>query len=139
MLHLGIGGHGHSVRLTKLFSCHKHCYEGQWLLTGCYFKHWKLTLDVNKKSIPLHLCNLFFIVIILRQVLFNQLLKLIIKCITVLTLAVFVMVLGNMWWLTFILLLKFCKCRFHAYTEYSVFMWWCQRDFWVNIIVAFIV
>ena len=34
--HLGIGCHGD--RATKLFSSHKHCCDGHWLLTSCYIK-----------------------------------------------------------------------------------------------------
>ena len=37
LLHLGTGSHGDSS--MKLFGSHKLCYDGQWPLTGHYFKH----------------------------------------------------------------------------------------------------
>ena len=43
LLHLGIGGHGDCPK--KLFSGHKPCYDGQWQLTGHYFKHWLYTIS----------------------------------------------------------------------------------------------
>ena len=36
LLYLGIGSHGD--RSVKLFGDHKSCYDGQWPLTGTYFK-----------------------------------------------------------------------------------------------------
>ena len=36
LLHLGIGSHDDCS--TKLFGGQKPCYDGQWLLTGRYFK-----------------------------------------------------------------------------------------------------
>ena len=37
LLHLDIGGHGDSS--GKLFGGHKDFYNGQWMLTCCYFKY----------------------------------------------------------------------------------------------------
>ena len=35
LLHVDLGSHGD--HLVKFFSCHKCCYNGQWLLTSHYF------------------------------------------------------------------------------------------------------
>ena len=43
LLHLGIGGHGDCPK--KLFGGHKPCYDGQWQLTGHYFKRWLYTIS----------------------------------------------------------------------------------------------
>ena len=46
LLYLGSGSHGdHS---TGLFGGHKGFYDGQWLLTGRYFKSWLLISKNNK-------------------------------------------------------------------------------------------
>ena len=37
LLHVDIGGHGDCS--AKLFRDHKRCYDGQWPLTGHYFKY----------------------------------------------------------------------------------------------------
>ena len=38
LLYLGSCGHGDC--LTKFFGGYKGFYDGQWPLTGCYFKRW---------------------------------------------------------------------------------------------------
>ena len=49
LTHLGIGVHGD--HFIKLFGGQKCCCKGQWLLTGCYFKHYRKETAVVKLEI----------------------------------------------------------------------------------------
>ena len=47
---LCLGNGSNSDHLTRLFSSHIGFYDGQWLLTDCYFKHWRIILAFATKA-----------------------------------------------------------------------------------------
>ena len=57
LLYLGIGGHGD--RLTKLFGGHKPCYDGQWPLTGRYFKRCFIQKGIPAQMFSCESCKIF--------------------------------------------------------------------------------
>ena len=51
LLHLYI--RGHDDRSMKLFGSQKRCYDGQWLLTGRYFKDTHREKSPSNKTLAL--------------------------------------------------------------------------------------
>lgn len=46
-------------------------------------------------------------------------------------------VISGLHWFYFYFQTFICNYRFCACTEYSAFTWWCQMDFWRNIVFFF--
>ena len=63
-LYLDIGGHGDGS--TRLFGGHRGFYDGQWPLTGHYFKHWyhfPSTLVLLEYQNPFTVCYFWILLI----------------------------------------------------------------------------
>ena len=57
ILQVIVGGGGHGDHSKRLFSAHRGFYDGQWPLTGCYFKHCSGVFVVTLEHISHPVCQ----------------------------------------------------------------------------------